>query len=674
MHPVCAFKLPRPNHGRSVRDANAPWKVSLRARCHPYNVRDAHHDSRRAAPDLSVRRLRLTDARTGREIDYWAQKQIIVEHFDRAALVGFYGIVHTGRQYVPEWIVQQLRALSQDTAFEDSAVGRRLVRPRRSKIPSNHLLRGSDRGVQAHLRTNLELRGDRSTAATPSAERAALDVNRFRPKKRAAVSFRSPRRSVGTMGTSRLPPSRTRLPPRRTRSMRQQREIPIRMAKLGARDRGKHEGVSQLRSTEPFTKMGCARGGVSPAATTEASTRAGRRLRRTRARPYGRSRRCTSAAKTRRAQPSSVRQLTLSVASADSPPTRLLFTSGALRTVAPDGRITTADVPNHPHSITPKTTTKSAEPVMTRVGDRLARELVGAGCSGSCPSAPGVGADGVGGGVRSAPQRRHSWRSGAFGVLQAGHGASASSTTVGGSGGGSSGPECCHGCRCGLDWDLARSVGGSLHPGGVIGRLRPAPVHRLTALAEPVGVIGELAAAAVTLKAHQLFTSLGTRPSALCNSDAVSELSSVTAFSASCIAFIVFCAAAAGVGSGLLGAARVRRLIGKEIKRCEVDEPLASPHTAISTKRTMAILIRAAGIQRRQTSVALATSGVGPPVASKVSRRRFSGPVSGRDALTLTFVVAWAYGATSSVVFSNANLACPSASRPASASRSGALA
>jgi hypothetical protein len=45
--------------------------------------------------------FRLTDARTGRDIDYWAQKQIIVQRFEWTALVGFCGIAHTGREYVP---------------------------------------------------------------------------------------------------------------------------------------------------------------------------------------------------------------------------------------------------------------------------------------------------------------------------------------------------------------------------------------------------------------------------------------------------------------------------------------------------------------------------------------------------------------------------------------------
>lgn len=63
--------------------------------------------------------FRLTDRRTGEIIDYKAQKQIIVQRFRWTALVGFCGIAHTGREYVPEWIVRQLRATPQDGSFDD---------------------------------------------------------------------------------------------------------------------------------------------------------------------------------------------------------------------------------------------------------------------------------------------------------------------------------------------------------------------------------------------------------------------------------------------------------------------------------------------------------------------------------------------------------------------------
>jgi len=63
--------------------------------------------------------FRLTDSRTGKDLDYWAQKQIIVQRSRWTALVGFCGIAHTGRQYVPEWVVQQLRGTPHDAPFED---------------------------------------------------------------------------------------------------------------------------------------------------------------------------------------------------------------------------------------------------------------------------------------------------------------------------------------------------------------------------------------------------------------------------------------------------------------------------------------------------------------------------------------------------------------------------
>src|SRR5437867_5623663 len=64
----------------------------------------------------------LTNPLTGRTLDYPAQKQIIVQRFGWAALVGFCGIAHTGREWVPEWIVQQLRATPADAPFDDFLV------------------------------------------------------------------------------------------------------------------------------------------------------------------------------------------------------------------------------------------------------------------------------------------------------------------------------------------------------------------------------------------------------------------------------------------------------------------------------------------------------------------------------------------------------------------------
>ena len=63
--------------------------------------------------------FRLTHARTGVPVDYLAQKQIFVQRWGWTALVGFCGIAHTGREYVPEWIVQQLQATPDDASFDD---------------------------------------------------------------------------------------------------------------------------------------------------------------------------------------------------------------------------------------------------------------------------------------------------------------------------------------------------------------------------------------------------------------------------------------------------------------------------------------------------------------------------------------------------------------------------
>lgn len=61
----------------------------------------------------------LTDRRTGEGIEYRAQKQIIVQRFRWTALVGFCGVAHTGREYVPEWIVRQLAAVPPDAPFDE---------------------------------------------------------------------------------------------------------------------------------------------------------------------------------------------------------------------------------------------------------------------------------------------------------------------------------------------------------------------------------------------------------------------------------------------------------------------------------------------------------------------------------------------------------------------------
>src|SRR4051794_34411824 len=77
---------------------------------------------------LSRRRIyqsgdfRLTNPRDGRSLDYWAQKQIIIQRFQWMALVGFCGIAHTGREWVPDWIVQQLQATAMDASFEEFVV------------------------------------------------------------------------------------------------------------------------------------------------------------------------------------------------------------------------------------------------------------------------------------------------------------------------------------------------------------------------------------------------------------------------------------------------------------------------------------------------------------------------------------------------------------------------
>lgn len=132
--------------------------------------------------------FRLTHARTGRDIDYWAQKQIIVQRFGWTALVGFCGIAHTGREFVPEWIVQQLRATPPDAPFEDFLM--------RLHSAEEWLARAIPRfraitfavGAFVHFRPTLVLISNfeaigRPPRPLPAEFPAALEVTRFRPRK-----------------------------------------------------------------------------------------------------------------------------------------------------------------------------------------------------------------------------------------------------------------------------------------------------------------------------------------------------------------------------------------------------------------------------------------------------------------------------------------------------------
>lgn len=132
--------------------------------------------------------FRLTDARNGQQIDYWAQKQIIVQRFGWTALVGFCGVAHTGREYVPEWIVEQLRATSPDAGFEDFVM--------RLRSAEDWLARATPRfraitfsvGAFVDLKptfvliSNFEAIG-RPPRPLPRTWPATLEVTRFRPKK-----------------------------------------------------------------------------------------------------------------------------------------------------------------------------------------------------------------------------------------------------------------------------------------------------------------------------------------------------------------------------------------------------------------------------------------------------------------------------------------------------------
>jgi hypothetical protein len=65
--------------------------------------------------------FRLTGG--ARTIDYRAQKQIIVQRFRWTALVGFCGAAHTGKEYVPVWIVDRLRETRPNAPFEELVDG-----------------------------------------------------------------------------------------------------------------------------------------------------------------------------------------------------------------------------------------------------------------------------------------------------------------------------------------------------------------------------------------------------------------------------------------------------------------------------------------------------------------------------------------------------------------------
>jgi Tfp pilus assembly protein PilF len=132
--------------------------------------------------------FRLTSPRTGEIFDYKAQKQIIVQRFRWTALVGFCGVAHTGREYVPEWIVRQLRALSQDASFEDLL--RRLRTAELWLAGANPRFRAITFSVGAFvdfrptfvLISNFEAIGEPPRA--PQTEySAALQVSRLRPRR-----------------------------------------------------------------------------------------------------------------------------------------------------------------------------------------------------------------------------------------------------------------------------------------------------------------------------------------------------------------------------------------------------------------------------------------------------------------------------------------------------------
>ena len=131
--------------------------------------------------------FRLTHARTGNPLDYWAQKQIIVQRITWTSLVGFCGIAHTGHEFVPEWIVEQLRALPQDAQFDEFVC--------RLKSAETWLARSSPRfraitfSVAGFvdfkptfvLISNFEAIG-RPPRPFPPTFSSTLEVTRFRPK------------------------------------------------------------------------------------------------------------------------------------------------------------------------------------------------------------------------------------------------------------------------------------------------------------------------------------------------------------------------------------------------------------------------------------------------------------------------------------------------------------
>jgi hypothetical protein len=53
--------------------------------------------------------FRLTDPRTGKELDRWEQKQIVVSRAHWTALLAYCGEAHTGSEYVSEWMLAMRR-------------------------------------------------------------------------------------------------------------------------------------------------------------------------------------------------------------------------------------------------------------------------------------------------------------------------------------------------------------------------------------------------------------------------------------------------------------------------------------------------------------------------------------------------------------------------------------
>jgi Tfp pilus assembly protein PilF len=171
---------------------------------------------------VSARRIfqsgdfRLTDAETGKLVDAWAQKEIVVQRLGWTALVGFCGVATTGSRPVPDWIAARLRELPHDASFEEFIKALSWAERWLKNIPARFRALTFSVGAFVALKptfvliSNFEALG-RPPRRMPRELPAKLEVTRYRPTKdQLFLSGRpdavTPRERLLLLGTFRKKP------------------------------------------------------------------------------------------------------------------------------------------------------------------------------------------------------------------------------------------------------------------------------------------------------------------------------------------------------------------------------------------------------------------------------------------------------------------------------------